>query len=594
MNWFQVWMRSSGPAALGTTLIHSLWEGAAIALALAVALCFLRSARARYGAACAAMICLVVMPVATFTRLTNVDKKQAPRPGRIANVSVAPDVARGAVSQTQDSPKPGSPNNLSWLTPLWLGGMLLFQCRALAGWMTARRFRRTGLCCAPAKWCEDILRLSARMRLSRPVTLLESCLAETPLVIGYLRPVILMPVGLLMGMPTTQVEAILLHEMAHLRRHDYLVNLAQTFVEGLLFYHPAVWWISGVMRAERENCCDDLVVAVTGGAYEYASALAALEQNRARPREALAATGGSLKRRIGRLLGRGDIGSAAMAPVFAGVALICTVTAAIALQSRPISPTVQHATQEAGISAALPVTSLAEQSASKSLSPRPARLLAQAAQIDPQLPRPNQQAAEPQQDVARPLTEEQQKARAAALRRELETPYKKWLDQDVVYIISEEEKKAFQQLNTDDERGQFVEQFWLRRDPTPQTSENEFKEEVYRRISYANEHFTASVPGWRTDRGRIYIQFGPPDENESHPSGGSYQRPADQGNGTIETFPFEQWRYRFIEGIGANIIIEFVDKTASGDYRMTMDPTEKDILMHRATGLFEKNTRPSQ
>src|SRR6185312_2408588 len=138
-----------------------------------------------------------------------------------------------------------------------------------------------------------------RLQVSRPVLLLESCLAEVPVAVGHLRPLILMPVGLLMGLPVAQVEAILLHELAHILRYDYVVNLMQVFVEGLLFYHPAVWWISGVMRAERENCCDDLVVAVTGGALEYATALAALETRRI-PRELLAATGGSLMNRIQR------------------------------------------------------------------------------------------------------------------------------------------------------------------------------------------------------------------------------------------------------------------------------------------------------
>jgi GWxTD domain-containing protein len=182
--------------------------------------------------------------------------------------------------------------------------------------------------------------------------------------------------------------------------------------------------------------------------------------------------------------------------------------------------------------------------------------------------------------VAKPMTAKQQKAKEAALKKELETPYKKWLDEDVVYIISDEEKKAFHQLNTDEEREQFVEQFWLRRDPTPDTEENEFKEEHYRRIAYANEHFASGIPGWRTDRGRIYIQYGPPDEIEAHSSGGSYERPMSEGGGETETYPFEQWRYRYIDGVGQNIILEFVDTTMSGEYRMTMDPSEKDALLN--------------
>jgi GWxTD domain-containing protein len=182
--------------------------------------------------------------------------------------------------------------------------------------------------------------------------------------------------------------------------------------------------------------------------------------------------------------------------------------------------------------------------------------------------------------VARPMTEKERRKKEEKLRKELETPYRKWLNEDVAYIITDEERQAFKRLQTDEEREQFIEQFWLRRDPTPDTIENEFKEEHYRRIAYTNEQFASGIPGWKTDRGRIYITYGPPDEKETHPSGGSYQRPPEEGGGTTSTFPFEQWRYRYIEGVGSDIIIEFVDPTMSGEYRMTMDPSEKDALLY--------------
>ncbi len=185
-----------------------------------------------------------------------------------------------------------------------------------------------------------------------------------------------------------------------------------------------------------------------------------------------------------------------------------------------------------------------------------------------------------QETVAKPLTPKQLKKKQEALRKELETPWKKWLNEDVVYIITDEERKAFKQLNTDEEREAFVEQFWLRRDPTPDTVENEFKEEHYRRIAYANDRFASGIPGWKTDRGRIYIVFGPPDEIDEHPSGGTYERPAAEGGGETTTFPFEDWRYRYIEGIGNDITIEFVDTTMTGEYHMTMDPSEKDALTY--------------
>ena len=192
-----------------------------------------------------------------------------------------------------------------------------------------------------------------------------------------------------------------------------------------------------------------------------------------------------------------------------------------------------------------------------------------------------QKSGPPQREtVAKPLTEKQKKRNEDKLRKELETPYRKWLNEDVAYIITPEERDAFKRLQTDEEREQFIEQFWLRRDPTPDTVENEFKEEHYRRIAYANERFASGIPGWKTDRGRIYITYGPPDEIEDHSSGGTYQRPIEEGGGETSTFPFQQWRYRYIEGVGSDIIIEFVDPTMSGEFRMTMDPSEKDALLY--------------
>ena len=182
--------------------------------------------------------------------------------------------------------------------------------------------------------------------------------------------------------------------------------------------------------------------------------------------------------------------------------------------------------------------------------------------------------------VSKPLSEKEKRKREEKLRKELMTPYRKWLNEDVAYIITDEERAAFKRLQTDEEREQFIESFWMRRDPTPDSIENEFKEEHYRRIAYANERYASGIPGWKTDRGRIYIMYGPPDENESHPSGGTYERPPEEGGGTTSTFPFEKWRYRYIEGIGTDIIIEFVDPTMTGEYRMTMDPSEKDALLY--------------
>jgi GWxTD domain-containing protein len=182
--------------------------------------------------------------------------------------------------------------------------------------------------------------------------------------------------------------------------------------------------------------------------------------------------------------------------------------------------------------------------------------------------------------LKRPRTDKQKRENAKSLRHELSKDQSNWLNQDVAYIITDEERAAFKQLSNDEERDQFIEAFWQRRDPTPDTEENEFKEEHYRRIAYANDHFAAGIPGWKSDRGRMYIMYGPPDEIESHPSGGTYERPIDEGGGTTSTYPFEDWRWRYIEGIGQEVIVEFVDTCMCGDYHMTLDRSEKDALLH--------------
>jgi GWxTD domain-containing protein len=351
-----------------------------------------------------------------------------------------------------------------------------------------------GVCHAPEPWQQRLARLSARLRLSRPVRLLESCLLEIPVVIGHFRPLVLMPVGLLAGLPPNQIEVILLHELAHIRRCDYLVNSLQRLMEGLLFYNPAIWWISGVIRHEREKCCDDVAVAISGCAYEYAAALIAPEQDRSLRREpAMAVTGGKLMKRIHRLLVP-ERPTGNWMPLLSTVILVITTTLTLAaLQSGP-SPAMQ-----------------------------------------------------PQMSQAKT------------------SPYLKWLDQEVVYIIATEDRAAFLKLATDEERDKFIEQFWSRRDPTPGTPANEFKAEHYRRIALANKRFQtrSGKPGWQTDRGHLYIVYGPPDEIETHPKSAQ------------TTISSESWRYRHLEGMGEDVIISFVDKGQTGDYRLTPESLSK-------------------
>jgi GWxTD domain-containing protein len=193
---------------------------------------------------------------------------------------------------------------------------------------------------------------------------------------------------------------------------------------------------------------------------------------------------------------------------------------------------------------------------------------------------PAQQAQDPGTPPAPQKLDKEAKRKMKRTLKELDNAYRQWLTEDVTYIISPDERNAFLQLDTNEEREQFIEQFWLRRSSNPDLPENDFKEEHYRRIAYANEHFASGIPGWKTDRGRMYIMWGPADEVESHPTGGTYDRPTEEGGGSTTTYPWETWRWRYLEGIGENIILEFVDPSGSGEYHLTMDPSEKDALLH--------------
>jgi bla regulator protein blaR1 len=483
MTILETWVATPLAGAVGWTLLHSLWEGAIIAAALAATLVAMSSPRARYAAACVAMLAMLVGFVLTLVRVMPEQTRRAPA---VSTSTLPVSNARTGMDARRIS-NPDLAAAVPWLAPFWIAGVFIFYLAYTASWISVCRLRRRGVCCASEHWQKQLARLSTQLRLSRPVRLLESCLADAPMVLGHFRPVILMPIGVLTGLPPGQIEAILLHELAHIRRYDYLVNVLQRSVEGLLFYHPAVWWMSRVIRTERENCCDDVVVTISGNAHEYAVALAALEQNRWSGREpAVAATGGSLVKRIRRLLyPKGPNG--AWTPLFSAVILMAT--AAVALTAW--------------------------------------------------------QAAPPQQ---------QQTKRAA------ESPYDKWLNEDVVYIITAQERAAFQKLTTDEEREHFIVQFWQQRDPTPGTAENEFKEEHYRRIAYSSRFSATSLSGWQTDRGRTYILYGPPDEIESHPSGES------------GSAPFEEWLYNHIEGVGDRVIFTFTDTQRNGEYHMTVNP----------------------
>ena len=490
MKLFEVVVRTPLSDAVGWTLFHSLWEGLVIAAAFAVLLALVRSPRIRYAAGCVALLAIVCSFVITLLHFwpgTNDGAKT------LTGTGFAPWKEVGGSNGSTER-FPDLVTFIPWLAPLWLLGVCLFYLRSVAGWLSLYRLRRRGVCPASDSWQRALGRLASELKVSRPVLLLEALLADTPLVMGHFRPVILAPLGFLTGLPPDQVEIILLHELAHISRSDFLLNMCQRLVEGLLFYHPAVWWISHVLRAERENCCDDKVVALRGDAYGYAAALTALEQNRLKQQwparePALAAIGGNLMKRVKRLLYPRSSGGI-WTPVLAAVILLAGAVLTLA-----------------------------------------------AWHVNPKLGTVSKQSDQ-----------------------KIEGPWQKWLNENVAYIISDEEKAAFERLNTDEERLEFVTQFWERRDPTPGTPQNEFKDEYYRRVAYANQHYAVGEPtnkaGWQTARGRIYILFGPPDEIDSHPN----------GNGT--GVAFEDWLYLHLAGFHQPTPFHFVEAGGTKEYEL--------------------------
>ena len=482
MSALQGFVETRLATALAWTIVHSLWECSAVALVLMIALGTIRDARSRYLTALAALLTAFLAFAATLAI-----QMWPTGHGAVASaLSLPPRPAAEAGSLA------ASPNPLDslgpWIALFWILGAVGYYLFHTASWLATRRILGRGICRPEAVWVDRLEALRALIGISSPVRLLESALSRVPIVIGWWRPVILLPVGMLASMPVGQVEAILLHELAHIARRDYVANLFQTLAEGLLYHHPAVWWISSVIRQERENCCDDAVIAAGGDRLEYATALAALEQSRWPASTVPAATGGLLMQRISRLL---YPNSARRVPSMIPAAALA-LAIAFAVLAWPA----------------------------------------------------------PQQAPPKGATATQ------------DSPWLKWINEDVAYIVRADERAAFLGLGSGEEREKFIEQFWLRRDPTPGTAVNEMKDEHYRRIASANQRFRtgSGIAGWKTDPGRIYIAYGPPDEIEAH--GATPAKPANQ-----------LWRYKFIKGVGSDVLIEFVDTKGTGDFTMTTDPS---------------------
>lgn len=297
MNTLQLLFAQPWVDRLAWTLIHFLWQGALLAVVFVIARRFAHKPEVRYALACAVFAAMAAAPFVTFWV--------------VGSASIAPPVAITAVPDP--SPAAAFQTDLSkpdlwrrvfpWLVASWFAGVMVFSIRLIGGWFVATRLRFKSAAAAPPEWQQILERLAARIGATRPVRLLVSTATDVPAVVGWLRPAILVPAAALAGFPAGYVEALLTHELAHIRRHDFLLNVLQKIVEALLFYHPAVWWISKQIRIERELCCDDLAVAASGDVITYARALTELESLRpAHASLAVSANGGSLVHRIRRLL----------------------------------------------------------------------------------------------------------------------------------------------------------------------------------------------------------------------------------------------------------------------------------------------------
>jgi GWxTD domain-containing protein len=509
----------------GWSLLHFIWEGTIIAVFMAVVLKLLsgRSPQLRYVIACCALALMAVLPLTTFGYL--ITRPHALDPAITYSVLLKRPVMglQGSFSGTADSwldqIAASLDRCLPWILTAWFAGVLLFLCRLNIGLIVARRMKTIATQAASAELQQMFQQLKHRLGITRTVKLANSALVQVPTVIGWLRPVVLVPIGCLTGLSPIQIEAILAHELAHIQRHDYLVSVLQSFVEAVLFYHPAVWWVSRQVRIEREDCCDDLAVRTSGDSLAYAKALSLLEEHRsAYPAISLGANGGALVMRIKRLLGYKE------APAFSQLAAMTLLVLVVAAAACGIGTFAR-----------------AQAAANKQLS-----------------------------------------VEDSAALKSLPTLYRKWIDEDVRWIITSEERAQYLKLPSDDERNEFIKQFWERRNvEVPGGGENSFRAEYYRRIAYANQHFAAGAPGWRTDRGRIYIVYGPPDEVDSHPSGGAG-----------DTKPYVVWHYRVIqdyvvpghvEGTTVsqatlvpkkNVDIKFVDTCSCGNFKLQTAPKD--------------------
>ncbi len=490
---------------------------------LALRVCRVKSASAKHA----------VWTVLTAMMLLQVVATPALPVLQVRILAAAPDGGPD-VAPTFGAPPVRTPNSYpqhrfalpSWkqlVTGIYATGAFVLLAQFVVGYFFTRRMARSS---------SAIEELSA----NRVAQIRESASISVPMTVGQIAPTILLPIGW-RDWDSTKLQAVLAHEEAHVRRADWAIGVMARINCCVFWFHPLSWWLRRELALLAEYACDDSALTQMADRRQYARALLeiAYAMKSAHGRllgDALPmAKETNVKKRMEQILDD----TRTIPPAFGRrgwvTLLVCSVPVAY------VASTVQIARAQSK-----PAVAVSEPSERQAPAPvvqarkKPVQLIAQ---------------ARPPAPVPAPAP-----APTAS-------PFNKWLDEEVSYIISDEERRAFRRLNTDDEREQFIEQFWLRRDPTPGTPENEMKEENYRRIAFANDHFSAGIPGWQTDRGMIYIKHGPPDAIDSH-------------GATSSTYPAENWYYRYIEESGGPGEFQFVDPTMTGRYHLTRDPTEKN------------------
>jgi len=508
---------------------------------------------------------------------------------------------------------------------IYILGLTFLLGHLITGIFLGRRLRRSFTRVDDLRALQWVERGAAAMGLKRAPRLAESQAVSVPLMVGVFHPVIVIPSGW-REWPSAKLAAVIAHEVSHVRRKDALTRVAALVYQCLFWFSPLGWWLEPRLAELAEQASDEAAIRTGAEPTEYATILlsffdSSTRQGRVSWHGVSMARGGRARKRIDKVLAADGALPAAIKTrilVLLGLCALPVVwlTAATrpvlvdSVASKPLTQNVARTQFLPAVPAGPKISPLVPDAASN------LPLLASTAPLKgSSFPddKTGKQQTRPQAAISGDSTEfypwlksldgfgnniilkfvdttmtgEDRKhflehfgETQAVLRQEMETPYRKWLSEEVPYIITDRERAAFKKLAADDEREAFIENFWERRNPKPGSPENEFKEEYYRRIAYANEHYASGIPGWKTDRGRIYIMYGPPDEIDSHRSGGPFKRPDSEGGGVTYTFPFERWRYRYIDGIGTNIVLEFVDADRDGEYHLTMDPAEKDALLH--------------